>query len=76
MGESELSFTLNKISANLSNYSAWHSRSALLAESITARETAEEELQLAQQGIMTEPKARGAAGVNVPALTLYMCVRL
>ncbi|KAI9360977.1 hypothetical protein BD770DRAFT_408803 [Pilaira anomala] len=62
----EYDFTTRKISANFSNYSAWHQRSKLIPEvvsSMTAEErdqVAANELELVQAAVYTEPEDQSA----------------
>lgn len=60
--EKELSFTMEKIAANFSNYSAWHYRSSLLPkvypgrrESTVEEEVLLEEYSLVQNATFTDP---------------------
>jgi geranylgeranyl transferase type-2 subunit alpha len=54
--QAELDFTEQKITANLSNYSAWHARSVVIGAEEFAESTVEHELELVLQAVVTEPR--------------------
>ncbi|GAA5859004.1 hypothetical protein JCM8547_003964 [Rhodosporidiobolus lusitaniae] len=68
--ESELAFTTRKISANFSNFSAWHYRTKMLAklweekgwgkESEERRKRVDEEFELVKQAIWSDPNDQSA----------------